>query len=59
MSSAQLGTELTDEQAMDITAFLGTLTGEQPQIVHPILPVRGAETPRPQPITLPANAPAE
>lgn len=59
MSSAQLGTELTDEQATDITAFLGTLTGEQPQIVHPILPVRGETTPRPQPISLPANAPAE
>lgn len=59
MSSAQLGTELTDEQAKDITAFLSALTGEQPQIVHPILPVRGPDTPRPQPVTLPAHAPAQ
>ncbi len=50
MSSAQIGTELTDQQAEDITAFLGTLTGEQPQIVHPILPVRTATTPLPAPM---------
>ena len=28
MANAQLGTELAEEQAQDITAFLGTLTGE-------------------------------
>ena len=47
MSSAQLGTELTDAEASDITAFLESLTGEQPQIVHPTLPPRTADTPRP------------
>lgn len=47
MSSAQLGTELTDAEATDITAFLDSLTGEQPQIVHPTLPPRTADTPRP------------
>lgn len=55
MSNAQLGTELAEDQAKDIVAFLGTLTGEQPQIVHPTLPVRAVETPHPEPIDLPAQ----
>ncbi len=50
MSSSQLGTELAEPQIEEIVAFLGTLTGEQPQVVHPILPVRNAETPKPQPM---------
>lgn len=36
MSSSQLGTELAEAQVDDIVAFLGTLTGEQPQVVHPV-----------------------
>lgn len=47
MGVSQLGTELTPEQAADIVAFLGTLTGEMPEIVSPILPDRGPDTPRP------------
>lgn len=47
MGAAQLGTELTPEQANDIVAFLGTLTGEMPEVVSPILPNRGPETPKP------------
>ena len=47
MSSAQIGTELTDEQAGDIVAFLGALTGDQPLIEHPILPARSDTTPEP------------
>ncbi|WP_295043050.1 cytochrome-c peroxidase [uncultured Paracoccus sp.] len=50
MSSSQLGTELAEPQVDEIVAFLGSLTGKQPQIVHPILPVRNAETPQPQPM---------
>lgn len=50
MSSAQLGTELTDMEAADITAFLESLTGEQPEIVHPTLPRRTDETPVPAPM---------
>ena len=50
MSSSQLGTELAEAQVDEIVAFLGTLTGEQPQVVHPILPVRSTDTPRPQPM---------
>lgn len=55
MSNAQLGTELAEDQAQDIVAFLGTLTGEQPQIVHPTLPVRMDDTPHPQPMDGPAK----
>ena len=55
MSNAQLGTELTEGQAQDITAFLHTLTGEQPQVVHPTLPERTEATPHPQPMDEPAK----
>ncbi|MDO5605980.1 MAG: cytochrome-c peroxidase [Paracoccus sp. (in: a-proteobacteria)] len=47
MSSSQIGTELTAQQAEDIVAFLDTLTGDQPLIEHPILPPRTADTPEP------------
>ena len=47
MGSAQLGISLTPEEAEKITAFLHTLTGDQPQIVHPILPPNTDRTPRP------------
>ena len=32
----------------NVTAFLESLTGDQPRIVHPILPPSVAATPRPQ-----------
>ncbi|WP_316858971.1 cytochrome-c peroxidase [uncultured Cohaesibacter sp.] len=48
MSSSQLGEELTDDQIKKITAFLKTLTGEQPKVEYPILPVETAETPKPE-----------
>ena len=48
MANSQLGATLDDTQVDQITAFLGTLTGEQPEVVHPILPVRSAQTPRPE-----------
>jgi len=47
MGTAQLGTQLTAEEVDDIVAFLETLTGEQPRMEYPILPVRGAGTPPP------------
>lgn len=47
MSTAQLGTELTSEQAAAITAFLRTLTGRQPVVEHPILPPETDRTPPP------------
>lgn len=48
MATSQLGSELTEKEVDDVTVFLESLTGEQPQIVHPILPRETAETPKPQ-----------
>ncbi|MDO5613909.1 MAG: cytochrome-c peroxidase [Paracoccus sp. (in: a-proteobacteria)] len=50
MSTSQLGTEMTPEQADDIVAFLHTLTGERPEVTLPILPERTADTPNPEPM---------
>jgi hypothetical protein len=49
MGTSQLGTELTDDEVDKITAFLGSLTDEQPKGTYPILPPGGAGTPRPEP----------
>ena len=48
MSSAQLGNVLTDDEVDSITTFLHSLTGEQPEVIYPILPPSIATTPRPQ-----------
>ncbi|WP_323029363.1 cytochrome-c peroxidase [Castellaniella defragrans] len=48
MGSSQLGQELDDGEVKAITRFLHALTGEQPQVVYPILPPSTAATPRPQ-----------
>jgi cytochrome c peroxidase len=48
MGNAQLGAELTDEEAASITAFWRTLTGKAPRIEYPLLPVETADTPRPR-----------
>jgi len=47
MGSAQLGIALNKEEASAITAFLKTLTGEQPVVTHPVLPPQTNQTPRP------------
>jgi cytochrome c peroxidase len=49
MGVSQLGTELKPDEVTSIVAFLGSLTGEQPKVVYPILPESGPTTPRPQP----------
>ena len=49
MGSAQLGATLTDDEVLKIEQFLGTLTGDQPQVTLPILPPTVASTPRPRP----------
>jgi cytochrome c peroxidase len=49
MGSAQLGIQLTDDEVDKITAFLHSLTGEQPEVAYPILPPSVATTPRPRP----------
>ncbi|MBB5214602.1 cytochrome-c peroxidase [Parapusillimonas granuli] len=47
MGSSQLGHELNTEEVKAITAFLHTLTGEQPRVEYPILPRSTPATPRP------------
>jgi cytochrome c peroxidase len=49
MGASQLGIQLTDDDVNNITAFLGSLTGEQPKVTYPILPPSVASTPRPEP----------
>jgi len=49
MGRIQLGKTFTTQENADIVAFLKTLTGEQPQIVLPILPPSSDKTPRPRP----------
>jgi cytochrome c peroxidase len=58
MGVSQLGQELSGDDAAAITAFLRTLTGEQPRVELPILPPSTSETPRPQPMVLPQPAAA-
>ncbi len=48
MGSVQLGATLTEEETDKIVAFLHTLTGEQPKVMHPILPPISATTPGPE-----------
>jgi len=47
MGAAQLGINLTDKEITSITAFLRTLTGEQPRVEYPILPPNTDDTPHP------------
>jgi cytochrome c peroxidase len=47
---SQLGADLSEDQVGDIAAFLRTLTGEIPQVVHPVLPPSTDTTPRPEPM---------
>lgn len=49
MGATQLGIQLTDDDVDKITAFLDSLTGEQPKVTYPILPPIGPGTPRPVP----------
>ena len=49
MGVSQLGAQLTSDEVDKITAFLGSLTGEQPKVTYPILPPSVAATPRPEP----------
>ncbi|HNU12573.1 MAG TPA: cytochrome-c peroxidase [Rubrivivax sp.] len=49
MGRLQLGRVYTKEENAQIVAFLKTLTGEQPRITLPILPVSSDRTPRPDP----------
>jgi cytochrome c peroxidase len=49
MGTSQLGAQLSDAEVKQITAFLHSLTGDQPKVVYPVLPPSTATTPRPEP----------
>ena len=49
MGRLQLGREFSKEDNARIVAFLKTLTGQQPQMMLPILPPSTDKTPKPQP----------
>jgi cytochrome c peroxidase len=49
MSNAQLGSEMSDQDTKLIATFLTALTGQQPQVPYPLLPVETKDTPRPKP----------
>lgn len=48
MATSQLGARLSEEEIDHIVAFLQTLTGEQPRVELPILPVNSEKTPLPR-----------
>jgi cytochrome c peroxidase len=48
MATSQLGEKLSDKEVDAITAFLLTLTGEQPRVELPVLPVSTDKTPLPK-----------
>ena len=48
MGTSQLGQKLTDKEIDEITAFLKTLTGKEPSVEYPILPVISDTTPKPK-----------
>lgn len=47
MAESQLGEELSDTEADQIVAFMGSLEGTLPEITLPTLPAESATTPRP------------
>ncbi len=47
MASSQLGAELSEGELDDVVAFLGSLTGEMPEVSYPVLPAETGDTPRP------------
>lgn len=47
MSTSQLGAKMSDADIDAITAFLKTLTGDQPKIEYPLLPAHTKDTPQP------------
>jgi len=49
MGEAQLGREFTVAEVGQIVSFLVSLTGDQPEVSYPVLPVHTADTPQPDP----------
>ncbi len=48
MATSQLGAKLSEAEIESIVAFLKTLTGEQPRVELPVLPVSSDSTPLPR-----------
>jgi cytochrome c peroxidase len=48
LATDQLGENLSEPDVKAIVAFLGTLNGDQPKAVYPVLPPRTKDTPLPQ-----------
>ena len=48
MGDSQLGRQLKDDEVAAITAFLNSLTGEQPKVAYPVLPPSSKSTPKPE-----------
>ncbi|WP_018408666.1 cytochrome-c peroxidase [Methylocystis rosea] len=48
MAKDQLGENLSEPDVKAIVAFLGSLNGDQPKAVYPVLPPRTKDTPLPQ-----------
>jgi len=48
MGVSQLGAQLKADDTEQVAAFLESLSGDQPKVMHPILPPSVAATPRPQ-----------
>lgn len=51
MGRLQLGRNFNDEEVEKIVAFYGTLTGDQPELMMPILPPSNNDTPLPEPFS--------
>jgi cytochrome c peroxidase len=47
MGRIQLGLNISDKEAEEITTFLKALTGTKPDVMYPQLPARSASTPKP------------
>lgn len=47
MAESQLGEALADAGAIQLVAFLDSLTGALPEVTMPVLPAETAATPRP------------
>ena len=48
MGDSQLGRQLKDDEVAAITAFLQSLTGDQPKVAYPVLPPSSKSTPKPE-----------
>lgn len=48
MGNSQLGRQLKEDEVAAITAFLHSLTGQQPQVAYPTLPASTRDTPKPE-----------